>query len=262
MATFYKPASSLLKELGISEPQEIDVEAIAQYCGATILYRRLEGSEARIIGHNNRAIITVNSESPIGRRRFSAGHELGHWMRDRGKIGFSCTEQTMNAEWDSPNAERAANEYAADLLMPVEMFEKASRGKPITFDVVRELSNLFLTSLTATAIRLVHHGSFPAILVYLQDGKRKWFIRGDGIPSRFWPLETPRSATAAADLLHGKYQEGAIPIEANGWIDHPRAERHEVIEHSIRTSAAGILSLIWWKDERPLLDSEEGEHES
>lgn len=259
MLATYKHPSLLLRELGITEPQEIDLEAIAQYCGATIVYADLEGSEARIIGNQTRAIITVSVRSSIGRQRFSAGHELGHWMRDRGKVGFSCAEEVMISEWDSANAERAANEYAADLLLPVEMFETEARSKAITFDIVRELSSSFLTSVTATAIRLVRHGSFPAMLVYLQNGRRKWFIRGSDVPGELWPLERPRPATAAADLLQGKSNEGAISIQADGWIDHPRAQWYEVVEHSIRISSTGILSLIWWKDERPLLELKDGE---
>lgn len=254
MVGVYKSPSRLLKELGITEPQEIDIEAIAQYCGATILYERLEGCEARILGNENRAIITVNSESPIGRKRFSAGHELGHWMRDRGKVGFSCTEQVMVGGWGSATTERAANEYAADLLLPAEMFRKESCDKPITFGTVRELSDIFVMSITATAIRLVRDGSFPAMLVYLQDGKRKWFIRGEDAPDSLWPLEVPKPATAAADLLRSKAEDDPTPIQADGWIDHPRSKWYEIIEHSIRISSNGILSLLWWKDERQLLD--------
>src|SRR5687768_12988516 len=41
----YRPAIDLLKELGITEPSEIDIEAIAQHCGATVTYGRLSGSE-------------------------------------------------------------------------------------------------------------------------------------------------------------------------------------------------------------------------
>jgi Zn-dependent peptidase ImmA (M78 family) len=259
MPAAYKAPSDLLKELGITEPQEIDIEAIAQYCGATIVYELLEGSEARILGNDIRAIITVNSRSSVGRRRFSAGHELGHWMRDRGRVGFSCTEQVMIAEWDSVTVERRANEYSADLLMPVEMFEKESRGKAITFDTVRELSGIFLTSLTAAAIQLVRHGSFPAMLVYLQNGRRKWFIRGEGVPEQLWPLDVPRPATTAADLLQGVGNETATSIQADGWIDHPRSKWYEVVEHSVRISATGILSLIWWKNEKQLLDLAEEE---
>ena len=41
----------------------------------------LTGCEANIIGRGDKAIITINSKSIPGRQRFSAGHELGHWMR-------------------------------------------------------------------------------------------------------------------------------------------------------------------------------------
>jgi Zn-dependent peptidase ImmA (M78 family) len=260
-AIVYKSPSRLLNELGITEPSEIDLEAIAQYCGATIVYEELRGCEARILGNDNRAIITINSASSIGRKRFSAGHELGHWMRDRGKEGFSCTEQVMTREWGPINTERGANEYAADLLMPEEMFVKASRNNPVTFDVVRELSDTFQTSLTAAAIRLVRYGSFPAILVYLEDGRRKWFIRGDGVPEKLWPFETPRPTTTAADLLQGEGESGPTPIQADGWIDHPRSKWYEIVEHSLRVSSTGVLSLLWWKDERQLLDLESEEEE-
>ena len=52
------PAERVLQELGISEPTEIDLEAIAFHLGACVRFRRLEGCEARIIGCNDTAIIT------------------------------------------------------------------------------------------------------------------------------------------------------------------------------------------------------------
>jgi Zn-dependent peptidase ImmA (M78 family) len=257
MPAVYKSPERLLKELGITDPREIDIEAISQHCGATILYERLEGCEARIVGNETQAIITVNSSSSVGRRRFSAGHELGHWMRDRGKVGFSCTEQVMIREWGQINTEQAANQYAADLLMPADLFAKESRNKPITFDTARELSITFSTSLTATAIRLVRHGSFPAMLIYSEGGKRKWFIRGEDVPDAIWPLDAPKPATTAADLLTGKSEQKAQAIQADGWIEHQRSKWYEVVEHSVRVSSAGVLSLLWWKDERQLLDLSE-----
>lgn len=40
----YKSAAVLLRELGITEPEDIKIEAIAQYCGATIVYEPLRGA--------------------------------------------------------------------------------------------------------------------------------------------------------------------------------------------------------------------------
>jgi hypothetical protein len=56
------PAERVLQELGISEPTEIDLEAIAFHLGARVRFRRLEGCEARIIGCNDTAIITIHHE--------------------------------------------------------------------------------------------------------------------------------------------------------------------------------------------------------
>ena len=46
----FKKAGELLWELGISAPDEIDIEAIAQYCGATIVYEELHGCVERFSG--------------------------------------------------------------------------------------------------------------------------------------------------------------------------------------------------------------------
>jgi Zn-dependent peptidase ImmA (M78 family) len=78
-------AERLLQELGITEPDEIDLEAIAFHVNANVRYRRLDGCEARIIGTGDKAIITVNANSSPRRKRFSIAHELGHWHHHRGK---------------------------------------------------------------------------------------------------------------------------------------------------------------------------------
>lgn len=43
------PAERLLQELGITEPSEIDLDAIAFHAGARVRYRPLDGCEARIM---------------------------------------------------------------------------------------------------------------------------------------------------------------------------------------------------------------------
>src|SRR5579863_7488898 len=111
MSTYESP-SAIIEDFRISEPSDIDIEAIAQSRGATIIYEPLAGCAARILGNGDQAIITVDDGPNVGRRRFSAAHEFGHWMRDRAKIRFSCTEQAMLNSWAVIDAERCANEYA------------------------------------------------------------------------------------------------------------------------------------------------------
>ena len=251
----YIPPPKLLHDLGIAEPSDIRIEAIAEYCGATILCERLRGSAARILGLGDRAFITVDSESHRARQRFSAGHELGHWMMDRGKMAdFICAERVFATEWGEDNPERRANRYATDLLLPKFMFESRARNKEIIFDTVRELARDFQVSLTATAIRLVELGSYPAMIVCNEPGRRQWFIRGSDVPDVLWPRDTPGAYTSAHDLLRGSIKpEGPVNVQADGWINHPQARSYTLREDSIRMGDELLLSLIWWRDERQLL---------
>ena len=72
-------AERILLALGVSDPTEIDLEAIAWSRGALVEYRPLDGCDATIVGSARKAVIAVNSRSSPERRRFSIGHELGHW---------------------------------------------------------------------------------------------------------------------------------------------------------------------------------------
>ena len=248
-------ADKIIKELGISEPADIDVEAIAQYCGATIVYERLKGCEARIVGNAERAIITVNSESRRGRQRFSAAHELGHWMLDRNQVGFSCTNTLFRSQWGAVNPERDANEFAADLLLPQTVFGRYAYASPVTLQAVRELARKFDTSLAATAIRLVQRGSFPAMVIYLTQGIRKWFVAGPDVPSVLFPRETPSQNTVAGELLRGRsVSPKPQSIQADGWVQHPRSEWYELMEDSVKFRDGSILSLLWWKNEKQIID--------
>lgn len=247
---------ALLEELGVTEPQDIDIEAIAQYCGATIVYESLHGCEAQIVGRGNRAIITVRKESPRPRQRFSGAHELGHWMCDRGRAAFACVEKSFVREWSKDNPETRANRYAADLLLPESLFKRDARGKDMTLTTARELADRYQASLAATTIRLVELGSFPAMIVCMEKGRRKWFVRGPDVPRSMWPVEKLQQDSLAYDLMEGGKVGGPIDIEASLWIDHPDAERFPISEDSVRYGDF-VLSLLWWKDERQLLELDE-----
>ncbi|MGH9201954.1 MAG: ImmA/IrrE family metallo-endopeptidase [Vicinamibacterales bacterium] len=73
----------------------------------------------------------MNSESIPPRKRFSAAHELGHWMRDAGKISLGCNPESQPGSGDF-SAETRANAYASDLLLPKFMFAPRAEKRPTT----------------------------------------------------------------------------------------------------------------------------------
>jgi hypothetical protein len=96
------PAEALLQELGITEPEEIDLEAIAFHVGARVRIRALCGCEAYIVGCGGQALITVNQDSSARRKRFSIAHELGHWRFHRGKTLVCRVNEYRPRDGSSP----------------------------------------------------------------------------------------------------------------------------------------------------------------
>lgn len=246
-------AEYLLQELGITEPNEIDLEAIAYYVNARIKYRPLDGCEARIIGNNNNAIITVNSKSSYKRKRFSIAHELGHWHHHRGKC-LSCRAD----EYQPKNAlspERIADNYAADLLMPNYLFHSLARQyKGLNFKTVDVLAETFNTSQTATAIRLIETNYFPALLVSHGPNGRRWFIRAKSVPEKWFPQDSLDPDSFAFDIQFGKKNNNSSPLKigADAWFNRYDAEHFEMREQTIRTGPDETLSLLLIDDSKML----------
>lgn len=250
-------AEILLKGLGVTDPSEIDLEAIAWTLGVRVRYRPLDGCEARIIGHGDQAIVTVNSHSFPQRQRFSLAHELGHWNHHRGCLLVCQADEIGSGDNKQSQAERIADTYASDILMPRYIFQPIAQSyAKLTFQIVRALADIFCTSLTATAIRLVKGDHSPAILICHGLKGRKWFCRSPSVPERWFPQEQLDSDSYAFDILFSRKAEETIPrkIGADAWFDRKGADEYEVREQSIRIGDGETLSLILIDDQRMLDD--------
>jgi hypothetical protein len=67
----------------------------------------------------------VNADDPVPRRRFTAAHELGHFVlhrRTMGRFRADTPETLREADEDvADQMEREANRFAVELLMPAEV---------------------------------------------------------------------------------------------------------------------------------------------
>jgi hypothetical protein len=250
----FRSPERLLADLGIAEPADIDLDAIAFECGALVVRDTLRGCEARLLGAGSQAFITVNAVANVRRQRFSIGHELGHWMHDRGAASFRCTKRDFIRNWDQVSPEQRANRYAADLLLPKAMFQPRARQQPMTLATVSDLAEIFATSLTSTAIRLIEYGSFPAMIVLVGPNGVRWRKRGPDVPSQIWLRDRPTSDSVAFDLLRGGSAPGPTEVSAGAWIAD--ADRYSLWEDSRRVTDEDVLTILWWKDEAQLLENE------
>jgi len=110
--------------------------------------------------------ITVNADEGPQRRRFTAAHELGHYLLHRDLLDGKQHLDRLYSQGGhdnpygplSPSHEVQANKFAADLLMPAGPLRvKYNAGT----DNVPELAKLCGVSLTAMQIRLRSLGIRP-----------------------------------------------------------------------------------------------------
>jgi len=135
-----------------------DVQGAANELGLAIYSASLPSGISGILkkdsefGTPSGFVIFVNSNEPKVRQRFSAAHEIGHFVHHRNLIGDKIEEDyLLRAEGLSNWQETEANKFAADLLMPRNKISEAvERGTTSVEALARE----FNVSKLAMGIRL------------------------------------------------------------------------------------------------------------
>lgn len=206
----------------------------------------LSNSEAQIIGYKDRAIIYVREDVKPRRRRFSTGHELGNWHHHKGK-SFICKPTDIRGFVDekSKDAERLADCYAADLILPPYMLRPMVDGNSdVNFELIQKIADLFTASITASAIRVLRMTRAPVILVALDMYGRRWQ----------WPSMSvgrlkvrddidPRSTSFATIPQPGR-KPNMKKEPAHYWFDRRHIEQFDVSVQTMRTIDGEALSLI------------------
>lgn len=132
----------------------VDVLACAAAVGLPIfsidLPRGVSGMLKRVSGDKFECY--VDASEPSVRQRFTAAHELGHFVFHRDSIGATHEDNyRLRAEGMTNWQETQANQFAADLLMPMDLISDATAAGTNT---VSGLAKLFKVSELAMSIRL------------------------------------------------------------------------------------------------------------
>lgn len=125
--------------------------------------------------------------------RFTLAHEFGHYFIDHHRHALECGKMQPhihrynpfgnNEEWA---IEREADEFAAQLLMPLSLFKDDFRDQPFSGDLLQQVSDKYQVSFSACALRYMKLNLIPIMLVYAEGGKVKWQMRSNDFP--FWRL--------------------------------------------------------------------------
>lgn len=225
----------------------IDVKAVARDISKTlypddpisaIMSASLPGFEGALVpapeGKLGWGIIYNKDVVSVGRINFTLAHEFGHYLLHRinGPPEFHCTKSDT-FRWDDGYAqrEREANQFAANLLMPLDDFRRqlADDVRP-TVDAISECAGRYKVSFMAACLRWISYTKIPAVFVVSRDGFIVW-ARSSGPAMRLGAFF--RTANRVVELPDGSLARGNLTDKEREGVELPgsvwfKRECHEI----------------------------------
>ena len=138
-------------------PLPVDVEEIARKIGLQVVHRPASDDQSgMLVVKSGVAMVIANELHSETRKRFTIGHELGHFLM-HWKPGREAFFRDGRSSEGVHAQEIQANAFAAALLMPASVVRRLTEGKRITPLDVEEIDGLadtFGVSSQAMSIRL------------------------------------------------------------------------------------------------------------
>lgn len=243
-------ALKLWDRYGFTCPEDLVLEDLAFALGVVVLEGRLDTADARLIRKGKKGLIRLKEDIPEpGRKRFAVAHEIGHWLlHETLSQVLSCTSEDMAARYKSSPPELEANAFAAELLMPQALFRQRVGKSVPSPQLLRDLSDYFCTTLTATVVRFVDVDLDECAMVVVEDGRIRWW-RANQKFEGFW-LDSKSEVspyTVAGAYLNGEpLPTEAERVDGEAWLG-PKAERvaESLFEVAIPLGRYGVISLLW-----------------
>lgn len=260
-ATF---ASELVTALELSAP--INPENVAKRLGLGVEYCDSSGFEGALVcSKETRAgtILVKKSIREDGRRKFTIAHEIGHYvLPHHGAEGSVCGSKDVES-WDRslPDEESEANDFAGELLIPRSLIEPPLVGSKPTLHLIREISRVFDTSLTASAFRIVGLTSFRAAIVWSTNGVIRWFKASEEFMAFVSVKDPVAEGTYAYDCFRGaRVPDDLKSVRADLWLAESSRNPEYVQEHSIwLPSYDSVLTLLYIEESAIFLADPEEE---
>jgi Zn-dependent peptidase ImmA (M78 family) len=246
-------ARGLLNELQIEQPDEIEIEKIALYKNAEVRYAPLKGMDGCIVREGNTAVITVNSAIEFeGQKRFVIAHELGHFFLHPNTRQIETVDKNQINNWTDKQEteEYEANLFAAELLMPSDLFFPRLKGQRPSFELIESLAKNFNTTYTATAVQFVLNTKEECALISSSNRQRSWFILSPGFEFQMLNDNYIHGCSCTAEVGKTKGFSRSSKTEAGYWLEGFRGNHKAYITEEARyfPTLDRTLSLLWIHD--------------
>jgi Zn-dependent peptidase ImmA (M78 family) len=255
-------AQQLLSDCGMDEITDIPLDLFTAGLDIILIEEDTGNCDGKIVFGANKAIIKVNSKIQFPeRKRFVIAHEIGHFLMHKNLTLPEDTFGTFNIIAGTEKylrngqQELEANEFASELLMPSKLFMQETERKKFTPTLIKQLSQRFKTSLTATIFRYLQLDLYPICVVLTENEKVKFWKKSDEL--KVWVKDitklNPPSDSVAHEYIQNDYNylysldQKAQQISKSVWFELMENEDNTVFyEYCIPTKRyRTILSVVW-----------------
>jgi Zn-dependent peptidase ImmA (M78 family) len=263
-------AQAVLRQMELATNKPTPVEALAEAVGiSSIETLSNESFEGALITDLDKmeGIILCRAGVPYQRRRFTIGHELGHYLNPwhvPSGVGFECTTANMLASGSPaltgrPKWEAEANTFAAELLMPTETFGLSLRKvKNLEIDTVVRLADVFDVSKLACARRITEFNTEDCAFLLSKDGIVNQVYRSKGFP--YVPLskgsQLPQRCISRQFAGSSDEQSELEPSEPSYWSDQLKKNRAYFEQVLVQNDGWRLTLLVTEESD----DEDEEEH--
>lgn len=248
-------AVKLMKEIGLTDPNQIPIQVLAAGLGGTIVTKRLMNADGRIVFSGKRALITINENIEYeGKRRFTVAHEIGHLVMHRDQFLMHQDNDATLEYFQNGNQEAEANEFASEILMPEAVFRRVSDEYDFSPALLNNLADYFKTSITSITYNYFRYGLHPICLIYSHRNVVKYWMRPEHYPHFLLDrrnLSPPGDSVAAEYFKSGKINTWLVKQEIwkSTWFELRSWERDDdfsFFEYCIVTPKYNtVLSIVW-----------------
>lgn len=243
-------ARAVREAIGYHHPTDVELEVIAYMRGALVREAAANGARANLLRVGKRGIIGVAGGLPHDERRWAIAHELGHFEAhpNVSYLGL-CSSADLVPDYESSGREPEANAFAAELLMPEDVFAPRCDIADLSWGAVRELAHEFQVSPTAAALRVVSFTAERLAVFYMRDGEILWSCATkDFGPRAARGARIDEWSEARAYFKTGDAAARPQTVSASTWVEDA-ADDVELLEHVLpMPQYRSALSLVWWKD--------------
>ena len=229
----------------------VPVELYAREVGAVIRPQTDMGPDeaGSCFEIKGKRFICTNANDRLERQRFSVCHEVAH-------LSLGLPSQHQSLPWWSyakrPLAEILCDVFAAELLLPYDLFHPEAEKASIGLSSIDNLADRFAASVTATGSRYAYVVSAPVAFVLSEQGKVRYASRSKPlrdasawIPPR---LDVP-DGSLSKSLRAGTSVDSKGAVDADLWFSE--WERGGTLAEEVRYLAQWdqTLTLLWFEDE-------------